>query len=70
LSGVQSDGVEMNLPRYGLAMPSTEVVREVVGDDDPHLRFWIIQAVAATTEMATCIVWRSGGARGGATPRC
>jgi len=44
------------LPRYGLAIFSTNSWGRSSGTTTPRSGFWIIQSVAATTEMATCMV--------------
>jgi len=50
LSGVQSDGVEMN-PCQGKAWNAEDVVvRNIIRDDDAAIGFSIIHVAAATTE--------------------
>ena len=46
----------MNLPRYGLLMPSTYSCGRSSGTQTPRRGFSIIHMQAATTEIATCIV--------------
>ena len=54
--GDQSDGSDRNVPRYGLAIPSTNSWGKSSGRFTPLLGFSIIQINAPKTELATWTV--------------